>query len=84
MVGLDPIIGMGSMLTLSQDLRDYLEDYGIITLAQARNYYLDARSYWLSTTDLDLAREWYHLWNAYVKGLEYGRIRIRSNPDSLL
>ena len=43
---------------------------------------MDARSYWLSATDLD--GEWHLIWNDYVKGLEYGRIRLRSQPDSLL
>ena len=75
---------MGSLFTLPQDLRDYLEDYGIISLAQARNYSVDAWSYWLFAADLDLAGEWHLIWNDYVKGLEYGRIRLRTQPDSLL
>ena len=41
-VGLDLIKGMGSCFTLPQDLRDYLEDYGIISLAQAINYSAEA------------------------------------------
>ena len=32
-VGLDPIAGMDTCFTLPGDLRDYLEDYGIISLA---------------------------------------------------
>ena len=56
-VGLDPIIGMGSSFSLPRDLRDYLEDFGITSLAQARNYSPNARSYWISTADLDLGGE---------------------------
>ena len=32
-LGVDPIIGLGSTFLLPCDLRDYLEDYGICTLA---------------------------------------------------
>ena len=53
-VGLDPIVGMGSPYSLPNDLWEYLEDYGILTLDQARNYSLDARHYWLTADDLDL------------------------------
>ena len=83
-VGLDPITGMGTSFTLPQDLRDYLEDYGIISLAHAINYFVEAKTYWLTASDLDLGGEWHLIWNEYVKGMEYGRIRLRSNPDSLL
>ena len=57
-MGLDPVIGLGSSFSLPYDLRDYLEDYGITSLAQARNYSLDARTYWLTIEDLDLGGEW--------------------------
>ena len=83
-MGLDLIIGMGSSFSLPRDLWDYLEDFGMTSLAQARNYSPDARSYWLSAADLDLGGEWYLLWNSYVIGLEYGRIRLRPQPDNLL
>ena len=36
-VGLDSIVGLVSPFTLPLDLRDYLEDYGISMLDQARN-----------------------------------------------
>ena len=36
-LGLDPIVGQGSSFLLLLDLREYLEDYGICTLDQARN-----------------------------------------------
>ena len=32
-LGVDPFVSMGSSFTLPRDLRDYLEDYGICTLA---------------------------------------------------
>ena len=57
-VGLDLIIGMGTSFSLPRNLREYLEDFGIITLEQARNYSPDARSYWLAAEDLDLGGEW--------------------------
>ena len=45
---------------------------------------MDTRSYWLSAVDLDLDGEWHIIWNDYDKGLEYGRIRLKTQPDSLL
>ena len=36
-LGMDPIVGLGNSFILPEDLRSYLEDYGISTLAQARN-----------------------------------------------
>ena len=83
-VGLDPIPGMDSSFTLPRELRDYLEDYGITSLAHARNYSPEAPSYWLTATDLDLGGDWYHIWNDYIRGLEHGRIRLGSKPDCLL
>ena len=60
-VGVDPILGMSTGFILPKDLRIYLEDYGIISLAQARNHSIDAMNYWLSATDLDLGGEWHSL-----------------------
>ena len=56
-VGLDAIVGIGSPYALPCDLREYLEDYGIVTLDQARNYNPEARHYWISSDDLDLGGE---------------------------
>ena len=53
-IGIDPIIGTENLVVLPQDLREYLEDYGIVTLAQARNFSLGAKSYWFTAEDLDL------------------------------
>lgn len=83
-VGLDPIVGMGSPYSLRNDLREYLEEYGILTLDQARNYSPDARYYRLSAEDLDLGGDWKLFWNNYISGLEYGKIRLNSQVESLL
>ena len=83
-LGLDPIVGQGSSFLLPLDLREYLEDYGISTLDQARNLTTFAQNYWFSAADLDLDGDWKTLWENYIVGLEYGRIRISKNFDSLL
>ena len=76
-VGLDPIVGMGSPYSLPKDLWEYLEDYGILSLDQVRNYSPDARSYWLTADDLDLGGDWKLIWNSYISRLEHGRIRLK-------
>ena len=63
-------------MVLPQDLRDYLEDYGIVTLAQACNFTFGAKSYWFTAEDLEMGGEWGHLWNKFITGLGYGRIRL--------
>ena len=83
-IGIDPIIGTENLVVLPQGLRDYLEDYSIITLAQARNFSLGAKSYWYTAEDLDLGREWRLLWNKFISGLEFGRVRLSSQRDSLI
>ena len=83
-MGLDPIIGLGSPFTLPLDVRDYLEDYGISTLDQARNYSTGAQKYWFTGEDLDLGDDWKLLWDNFTSGLEYGRIRLSEQNDSLL
>ena len=54
-VGADPIVGLGSTYILPFELRTYLEDYGIITLAQAKNH---DTGHWFTAEDLDLCDEW--------------------------
>ena len=83
-IGLDPIVGMDSSFLLPKDLRDYLEDYGITSLIHVRNHAQGASSYWLTASDLDLGGDWQFIWNNYIKGLDLGRIRLGSNPDSML
>ena len=83
-VGLDPIVGLGSPFTLPLDLWDYLEDYGISTLDQARNYSTGAQKYWFTAEELDLGGDWKLLWDNFTSGLEYGRIRLSEQNNSLL
>ena len=75
-VGTDLIVGTESLLVLPQDLRDYLEDYGILTLAQARNFTPGAQRFGFIAEDLDLGGEWGLLWNKFISRLEFGRIRL--------
>ena len=83
-LGLDPIVGQGSSFLLPLDLHEYLEDYGISTLDQARKLTTFAQNYWFSAADLDLDGDWKTLWENYIVGLEYGRIHLSENCDSLL
>ena len=59
-LGVDPIDGLNSSFTLSDDLKEYLGDYGITFLHQARNLGVvsNSQSYWLTTYDLDLGGDW--------------------------
>ena len=41
-------------------------------------------NYWLTATDLDRGGEWHYLWDDYVRGLEHGRIHLRSSSDHFL
>ena len=83
-IGADPVVGMGSSFILPRDLRIYLEDYGIVSLAQARNHTSSATRYWFTADELDLGGEWKILWENYIRGLEFGRIRLSDLCDSLL
>ena len=44
-IGADPVVGMGSSFILPREPRVYLEDYGIVSLAQARNHTSSASCY---------------------------------------
>ena len=46
-VGVDPMVGFGTDYILPVGLREYLEDFGIVTLNQARNLTFSASSYWV-------------------------------------
>ena len=65
-IGLDPIVGLGCSYILFEELRYYLEDYGISTLDQARNH---STGHWFSAVELDLCDEWSKQWNIYIRGL---------------
>ena len=75
---------MGSSYLLPHDLQEYLEDFGICTLDQARNHTPYAQSYWFTVAELDIQGEWKLKWDSYIRGLEYGRIHLTDNCDSLL
>lgn len=83
-LGVDPIVGLGSFFLLPLNLLDYLADYGICSLEHARNQTLHAQNYWFLADDLELRGEWKILWDNYIRGLEFGRIRLSDNSDSLL
>ena len=78
------MVGFESNYILPAGLREYLEDFGIVRLNQARNLTFSASSYWFSATDLDLCNDWKLHWESYVRGLEYGRIFLSEQDDSLL
>ena len=80
-VGADPIVGLGCSYILPNDLRAYLEDYGISTLDQAKNM---GTGKWFSAEELDLGDEWINLWNTYLRGLDYNRISLNVENDTLL
>ena len=75
---------MGSSFTLPRGLRDYLEDYGICSLAQARNQTPNATGYWFSADELDLIGEWKTIWDNYIRGLEFGCIQLTDQSDMLI
>ena len=83
-LSVDPVVGLGSSFILPDDLRAYLEDYGICTLAQARNKTSFASGYWFTVEDLDLCGDWKSCWENYVRGMEYSRIRLKDLRDSFL
>ena len=80
-LGVDLVVGLGSSFILPGDLRAYLEDYGICTLAQARNKTSFASGYWFNADELDLCGNWKTLWQNFVRGLEYNRIHLNDLQD---
>ena len=54
-VGADPIVGMDRSFIPSDELRLYLEDYGISTLDQAINY---STGVWFTVEGIDLCDVW--------------------------
>ena len=63
-IRVDPIAGSNFAYILPEDLRDYLEDYGISSLADAHyngpNYI--SHQHWLSAEELDLDGDWKVEW----------------------
>ena len=84
LIGLDLIVGMDTLTFFPMDVREYLEDYGITSLAHARNISLEAQGYWLAAEDLELGGEWKFLWDKYISSLEHDRIRLNHTLDTLI
>ena len=84
LIGLDPIIGAHTSYILPDDLRTYLVDLEICTLAQAHNLLPDAQHYWYTANELGLAGSWKATWNDYTEGLVSGGIHLSSSADSLV
>ena len=76
LLGIDPIVGTQDPFTLPMELREYLEDLDIITLAQAHNSQPGSLHYWFTAEDLNIASDWKLAWDNYTWGLEMGRIRL--------
>ena len=70
-VGIDLVVGLDQHFYLSQYLIDYLQDFSIQMLGQARiGCYLSTfGSYWFSTKELDLTGDLYLEWESYVSCL---------------
>ena len=78
LIGIDPVIGVSTSLSLLDGLRTFLEDLDITTLSQARNTLPDSQHYWYSAEDLCIAGAWKDAWEAYTRGLELGGIHLTS------
>ena len=84
LIGSDLSVGTDTLMVFPLDLREYLEDYGISSLAHARNLSPEVLGYWLTAEDLELGGEWKLLWDKYISGLEHGKIRLNHLHDSLI
>ena len=84
-LGIDPIIGLESFHFLSEDLREYLRDYGIHTLQDARNegLGLNCQSY-CTPVDLELGGRWKVEWDDFINNLLQGGLRLSYQPDKLV
>ena len=85
-IGIDPIAGLSSEYILPEDLRLYLEDYGISYLSDALNWGFATTftEYWLTTEELELGGHWKVAWTQYIKGLHHGGVCISNSPDTLV
>ena len=83
LLGLDPFVGLGSSFAFPEELRSYLVDLDICTLAHARNFCSIEPQYWYSATDLDLAGTYSLIWDDYIRELSASGIRLTDSPDKL-
>ena len=70
LIGIDPIIGAPSSLSLLAGLREFLEDLDITTLSPARNSLPGSHHYWYSAEDLCVTGDWKLAWDSFTRGLE--------------
>ena len=84
-IGVDPIAGLNVDFALLEDLRAYLEDYGIYYLVDAHLWEVGHSShrYWLTTEDLDLDDTWKVMWTNYINGLSHDHIQLDDRLDTL-
>ena len=84
LISMDPVIGNPAAFHFPEDLRTYLEDLGIITLAQVHNSLLDAHHYWFTAEELYLEGDWKNIWNTFIRCLDLNGIRLTNTSDSLI
>ena len=84
LIRVDPIVGSHTVFYLPDELRSYLQDLDICTLAQAQNTQQDAQSYCYSAEELNLGGTFLDLWTDYVAGLSGAGIRITGFDDELV
>ena len=75
-IGIDAIVGLNGDFTLPEDLKYYLEDYGISYLDYAHLWGARGFShrYSFTTEDLDLEGTWKVLCSNYINGISHGHI----------
>ena len=83
-VGIDPIVGTSTGFYLPEDLRSYLQDLDICTLAQAHNTQSDAKGYWYTAEELNLGGYFINLWTDFTEGLNGAGIRMNDSEDELV
>ena len=84
LIGTDPVIGIPASFHFPEDMRTYLEDLGIITLAQAHNSLPDAHHYWFTAEELYLEGDWKNIWNSFTRNLDLNGIRLSTEFDMLI
>ena len=84
-IGIDPIATLNLDFVLPEDLRIYLEDYGITTLSDAHFWGSGSfdHQYWLTAEHIDLDGDWMEACTLYIEGLSHGGIRLGHCSDSL-
>ena len=84
LLGIDPIAGLSAPFTFPYDLRSYLEDLNICTLAQVHNPCYVDQHYWYSASDLDLGGSYALWWNDFISDLSAAGIRFTDSSDKIV